>query len=94
MRMFRRGARRSGQPVEVMLYERRGCHLCEDAERLLLHLATRYSLRLTKVDITTDRELLRRYDIRIPVIVVAGREELEAPIDRRTLEQALKRGTD
>jgi glutaredoxin len=93
MRMFRRGRRRSSRPIEVILYERPGCHLCEDAELLLRHLAARYPLAVSKVDITTDAELVRRYDIRIPVIVVDGSVELEAPIDRRTLERALARST-
>lgn len=78
------------EPVPVRLYERPGCHLCEDAEALLRRLARRYPMRIEKVDITSDPDLVRRYDIVIPVIVVNGRHELSAPIDERALKKALK----
>lgn len=90
MRLLRRTGRRRGSPVSILLYERPGCHLCDDAEQLLLRLGRRYPLTLQKIDITTDPDLVRRFDVRIPVIVVAGALELDAPIDARSLEQALK----
>jgi glutaredoxin len=90
MWMVRRLGRRRGPPVQIVLYERPGCHLCEEAEELLRRLAPRFPMQLRRVDITTDRELLRRYDIRIPVIQVGGGLELEAPITRGKLERALQ----
>lgn len=56
---------------------------------MLSRLRRRYSLTLEEVDITSDPALYRRYDIRIPVIVIDGRLELEAPIDERALRRAL-----
>jgi glutaredoxin len=88
--MFRRWLGRSTDPVSVRLYERPGCHLCEDAESLLHRLSRRYPMRLQKVDIRSDPELVRRYDIVIPVIVVDKRFELTAPIDEHALAEALK----
>jgi glutaredoxin len=76
-------------PVQVTLYERPGCHLCEDAEQLLKRLARRYPMTLEKIDITSDPELVRRYDIMIPVIVVHGGTEIAAPVDERALQVAL-----
>lgn len=87
--MTRLPFRRRVDPVSVRLYERPGCHLCEDAEQLLQRLARRYPIQLEKVDITTDRELVHRYDILIPVIVVAGQWEIAAPIDERAVKRAL-----
>jgi glutaredoxin len=83
--------RRNRTPRQVTLYGKPGCHLCEDARALLDRLGRRYPIELEEIDITTDPSLFRRYDIRIPVIVVDGQPELEAPIDKARLKRALKR---
>jgi thiol-disulfide isomerase/thioredoxin len=75
----------------VTLYGKPDCHLCEDALALLERLAELYPLRVTEVDITTDPELFRRYDIRIPVVVVDGKDEIEAPLTAAKLRRPLRR---
>jgi glutaredoxin len=75
---------------EVILYGKPGCHLCEDARALLERLSTRSPLRIHEVDIRGDQELFRRYDVRIPVIVIDGRIELDAPITEAKLRQVLR----
>jgi glutaredoxin len=75
---------------EVILYGKPGCHLCEDARALLDRLSTRFRLRIHEVDIRGDQELFRRYDVRIPVIVIDGRIELDAPITEAKLRQVLR----
>jgi glutaredoxin len=62
----------------VVLYTRVGCHLCEEAERVL---AAPFDLEL--VDIDRDPELARRYGVRVPVVAVDGEElfEYEVPVD-------------
>jgi glutaredoxin len=62
-------------PNRVVLYERPGCHLCEDAAALL---DTRLGTDgYDRVDIDGDDDLLVRYAHRIPVITVDGVECLE-----------------
>jgi hypothetical protein len=62
-------------PNRVILFERPGCHLCEDAAGLL---DARLGMdRYDRVDINTDDDLLVRYGHRIPVITVDGVERLE-----------------
>lgn len=78
--------------LEVTLYERPGCHLCEDADRLLRRLQRRYRLRVRHVDITGDAELVRRYDIVIPVLTV-GDTELTAPLTERAIRSALDKAS-
>jgi hypothetical protein len=62
----------------IVLYERAGCHLCEEAAVLLDEMlgADRYD----RVDIDTDDDLLVRYGHRIPVVTIDGVERLEVPI--------------
>jgi hypothetical protein len=63
---------------EVVLYERDGCHLCEEA-RVLLDTMLGPG-RYRRVDIDTDDDLLVAYAYRIPVVAVDGVDRLEAPI--------------
>ena len=75
----------------VTLYERDGCHLCEQAHEAILAIAaeTGAELVLRRVDIEADGELLRAYLKRIPVIEVAGEEISELIPDRDALRHAL-----
>ena len=88
--MIRRMPNRDGQ--RIVLYERAGCHLCEDAAVLLESMLG--PDRYRRVDIDTDDDLLVRYGHRIPVVTVDGEERLEAPItapDVRALVARLSR---
>ena len=75
--------------MNVTLYSKPGCHLCESAEEVLDGLQTRYPHVLRVVDITTDAGLLERYGERIPVVVIDGCE-YGAPLSAQSLERALR----
>jgi glutaredoxin len=67
----------------VTLYTRVGCHLCEEAERVLREQRAATPFRLELVDVDRDPELARRYGVRVPVVAVDGVElfEYEVPVD-------------
>ena len=67
----------------VTLYTRLGCHLCEEAERVLRDEQAVTPFHLELVDIDRDPELARRYGVRVPVVAVDGRDlfEYEVPAD-------------
>ena len=69
--------------MTVTLYTRAGCHLCEEAERVLRGEQAAAGFRLELVDIDRDPELARRYGVRVPVVAVDGEElfEYEVPSD-------------
>lgn len=69
----------------MILYERDGCHLCEEARVLLDEMLG--SNGYARVDIETDDALVLRYGFRIPVIALDGRDRLEAPITAPDLRQ-------
>jgi hypothetical protein len=78
-------------PSRVTLYERDGCHLCDEARVLLDEMlgAGGYA----HVDIEADDGLVLRYGFRIPVIGLDGVDRLEAPItapDLRALVAELR----
>lgn len=54
--------------MNVVFYTRVGCHLCDDARRMLDDTGVAY----TAVDVDDDRELQRAYGERVPVVEVDG----------------------
>jgi glutaredoxin len=69
--------------VKVVLVTRAGCHLCDDALRLLHELDVHPEL----ADVDADNELYRLYDFRVPVVLVDGAVVAEGKITRRDLVQ-------
>jgi hypothetical protein len=82
--------RPAGPPAEVVLYTRRGCHLCEDAWGLLEQAARRYPLRLSQTDVDTDPTLAAAYGLEVPVILVNGRVRFRGRINPVLLERLLR----
>lgn len=55
---------------QLQLFETAGCHLCADAQAILLPLIVQSPdfYQLTRVDIAGVEDLLAQYGVRIPVI--------------------------
>ena len=73
--------------MKVVLVTRAGCHLCDDALRLLQDLGLHPDL----VDGDADNELYRLYDFRVPVVLIDGAVAAEGRVTRSSLEAALSR---
>lgn len=58
--------------TDVVFYTTEGCHLCDDAARLLAMLVPLNSV--TSVDIAEDDALLEVFGERIPVVAIAGHQ--------------------
>jgi hypothetical protein len=71
--------------VEVLLYSRPGCHLCDEARGVLLAEQARTPFDLHEVSVEGDDDLERAYGIRIPVVLVDGVERFEYEVDRAAL---------
>ena len=74
------------------LYHTLGCHLCEDAEALIIpifqQLFQQYRCTYEKIDIADSYELIAEYGIRIPVLKNNDDgTELAWPFDRELLIQ-------
>jgi glutaredoxin len=75
----------------VTLYGKPGCHLCEDARRVIYDVRAQREFELEEIDITRDAGLFREYGERIPVVAVDGSEEFEFFVDSEGLTRALDR---
>ncbi|MGZ6546066.1 MAG: glutaredoxin family protein [Actinomycetota bacterium] len=71
--------------MQVILYSRPGCHLCDEAREVLLAEQARSPFELSEVSVEGDDELERAYGIRIPVVIVDGVECFEYEVDPAAL---------
>jgi len=54
--------------LELNLYSTSHCHLCEQAESLLMSLSEQYDIQWHTIEITEDDKLMQMYGVKIPVI--------------------------
>ncbi len=60
--------------MDIDLYHRPDCHLCEDMARALAPLAAELGLIVHAIDIESDPNLEARYGLKVPVLVHDGTE--------------------
>jgi glutaredoxin len=60
--------------VQVVIYSRPGCHLCDEMKELISASGCAGLYDLEEVDIESDAELLARYRFEIPVLCINGVE--------------------
>jgi len=70
----------------VVLYTRRGCHLCEEAQQVL----QKHGLRARLVDIDSQPELREQFDTCVPVVEIDGRVRFRGRIDEVLLRRLLR----
>ena len=73
----------------VLLYSRPGCHLCDDARKVVEAVCAEVGEGYTEVDITSSPELQREYGEQIPVTLVDGRRHDFWRVDPDRLRAAL-----
>ncbi|MGF9964152.1 glutaredoxin family protein [Bacillus rhizoplanae] len=60
--------------MEVILYTKEECGLCQKAKQLLQELKTEYVFDLKEINIYEDEQLLEKYHLMIPVVEIEGEE--------------------
>ncbi len=75
-------------PVELTLYYREGCHLCETMQQALRGLQSRLGFVLRTVDIDRQARLRRRYDEWVPVLCHGERELCHYYLDEQAVSAA------
>ena len=82
----------AARPLDVTLYTRPGCHLCEEAKAQITPLLEKAGARLREVNIDSDPVLRARYDYDVPVIFLGARKVAKHRVDleqfRRQIEEA------
>jgi glutaredoxin len=85
-----RNRAKSQHPIQVVMYTRAGCHLCDDAWQLLTELRERHGFDLESVDVDSSESLAKGFGDRVPVVVVNGRERFWGRVNRVLLERLLR----
>ena len=74
----------------VTLYTRAGCHLCEEAKRVVEAARGRADFDCEEVDIDGDEELRRRYNDEVPVIAINGVKAFKYRVEAKELLKKLE----
>ena len=73
------------------MYARPGCGLCDEAREVIMAERARTPFEYREVDVSGDDALELEYGIRIPVVLVDGRELFETAVDAGRLAEAVRR---
>jgi glutaredoxin len=79
-------------PLDVTMYMREGCHLCEAAKAAMAPVIAECGAKLHEVDIDDDPKLLARYTNDVPVIFVGSHFLAQHRVDVERLRRQLKSG--
>jgi glutaredoxin len=74
----------------VTLYTRAGCHLCEEAKRVIEEARGRADFDYQEVDIDGDEDLRRRYNDEVPVIAINGAKAFKYRVEAKELLKKLE----
>lgn len=75
-------------PRQALLFTRPGCHLCDEAEAILI----RHGLTVQKINIDGSPELRQKYDTCVPVVVIDGKERFRGQVSEVLLKRLLSAG--
>ena len=73
----------------VVLYGRRGCHLCDEARTVLTRVRRTHPFAYAERDIDDAEDLLRLYLERIPVVTIDGVEAFALFVDEADFTAAV-----
>lgn len=70
-------------PRQVLVYTRKGCHLCEIVKESIVKLARRGGFVWQEVDVDGDDQLRRQFNDEVPVVFIDGRKAFKYHMDER-----------
>lgn len=76
--------------VEVVVYSKYGCHLCEEVKTQLGKLRAHYPFELREVNIVQDAQLYEKYKDEIPVVFINGRKAFKYRLDEKEFLRRLQ----
>ncbi len=67
--------------AQVTLYTRAGCCLCDVAKEVIAGARRRADFDYCEIDIDGDADLVRLYDVEVPVVTINGRKAFKYKVD-------------
>jgi len=78
--------------MEVVLYTKPGCCLCDEVKAQLHALRRQHAFELREVNILEDREAFERFQEEIPVVFMRGKKAFKYHLDENEFLKRLARG--
>jgi glutaredoxin len=79
--------------IEVVVYSKPGCHLCDEVQAQLARLQRSFPFAMREVNILNDSEIFDKFKEEIPVVFINGKKAFKYRLDeedfRRRLEMIL-----
>ena len=76
---------------EIVVYSRKGCHLCDIVKETLAELQGAADFHWREIDIDTDSVLQQKFNDEVPVVFINGRKAFKYRLDRTQFLRALER---
>lgn len=77
--------------IQIDIYSRPGCHLCDEAKAVIERVRRRVDLSLRVINIESDPALEQKYGSQIPVVFINGNKAFKYHVDEAELEKKVKR---
>jgi glutaredoxin len=78
------------ESIEIEIYSRPGCHLCDEARAVIEPFTRQYRLEIKVTNVDSDARLREAYGWDIPVILINGTEAFRHRVDARAFERKLQ----
>ena len=76
--------------VNVTVFFKKDCHLCDAAKETLLKVQKEFPFSLTEIDIEKDKTAFEKYRHLIPVIEVDGKEVFNYRVNENEMKKLLR----
>lgn len=70
-------------PRDVVVYSRKGCHLCEIVKETLVKLQRRGGFQWREIDVDSNEDLRRQFTDEVPVVFIDGHKAFKYRMDER-----------
>ena len=78
--------------IEVVVYSKPGCCLCEELKATLERLRAGYPFSLREVNILEDCEAYQKFKEEIPVVFINGKKAFKYYLDEEQFLKGLEKG--
>ena len=79
--------------MRLTIYSKPGCHLCDEMKSLVLRVVAQHSnepIAVDEIDISSDPDLLDRYGLEIPVLLIDGKKTAKYRVSEEELRRMIR----
>lgn len=82
--------RQKSSVVNITVYSKKDCHLCDIAMEILLNIQKEFPFSLTEIDIEKDEIVFEKYKYLIPVIEIDGEKVFNYSVNETEMKRILR----